>query len=149
MNKQPSRIIWLLGSTLAMLSINPVFADNGLIVLTREVQPRVATRQALAQDPNPLTVQAGGPKYANTELSDSDFAHINTGLSVANSALTNRNNSLSSSNVLIQSGGNGVPGLGATIGGGTTGGATNGISGRVNGALKSGLRPLQQLGLGQ
>lgn len=149
MNKQPSRAIWLLGSTLAMLLSNPVFADNGLIVLTREVQPRVANRQALAQDPNPLTVQAGGPKYANTELSDSDFAHINTGLSVSNSALNRQTNSLSTSNNMAQSGGNGVAGLGAVIGGGSAGGATGGISGRVNGAIKTGLRPLQQLGLGQ
>ncbi len=144
---QSNRITWLLGTTLMVLLNSPLYADNGLIVISRDLQPRPATRQELAPDPHPLTVQAGGSQYANTELSDADFAHINTGLSVANSALTRQTNSLSTSNSMAQSGSNGMPGLGAAIGG--AGGATKGISGRVNGAIKTGLRPLQNLGLGQ
>jgi hypothetical protein len=149
MNKQLSRIRWLLGITLVVLLSSPVYADNGLIVLTREVQPRAATRPALVPDPNPLTVQAGLPRNAGVELDDSDFAHINTGLSISNSALTRQTDRLSTSSSMTQSGGNGVPGLGAAIGGGATGGATGGISGRVNGALKTGLQPLRRMGLGQ
>jgi hypothetical protein len=149
MNMQPSRVTCLLGLTLTVLLNSPVYADNGLIVLTREVQPRAATRPALVPDPNPLTVQAGLPRNAGVELDDSDFAHINTGLSVSNSALTRQTDRLSTSSSRAQSGGNGVPGLGAAIGGGATGGANSGVSGRVNGAIKTGLRPLQRMGLGQ
>lgn len=151
MNMQSSKITWLIGSVLAVVLNAPVSADNGEIVLIRTVQPRSAFRTELAPDPHPLTVQAGGSKYANTELNDNDFAHINTGLSVSNSALTGQTNSLSSSNILTQPGGsagNGLPGLDATLGGGSVGGATGGISGRVNGAIQTGLRPLQNMGMG-
>tara|TARA_R110000868_G_scaffold25293_3_gene98650 strand:+ start:3937 stop:4395 length:459 start_codon:yes stop_codon:yes gene_type:complete len=152
MNKQFSSITstGLLGTTLMVVLLNnPVYADNGLIILTREVQPRAATRTELVPDPNPLTVQASGPSNAGTELSDNDFAHINTGLSVSNSALTRQTNSLSSSNSMTQSGGNGVPGLGTAIGGNATGSTAGGLSGRVNGAIQTGLRPLQKMSLGQ
>ncbi|WP_298182710.1 hypothetical protein [uncultured Pseudomonas sp.] len=149
MNKHSGKITWLLGTTLAVLLSNPVHADNGLIVLTREVQPRAATRQELAPDPRPLTVQAGLPRNAGSELDDSDFAHVNTGLSISNSALTRQTNSLSATNSMAQSGGNGMSGLGAAIGGESAGSATGGVSGRVNGAIQTGLRPLQKMGLGQ
>ena len=149
MSKQSSGITCLLGTTLVVLLNSPVYADNGLIVLTRDVQPRAATRAPLVPDPHPLTVQAGLPRNAGAELDDGDFAHVNTGLSVANSALTRQTNNLSSPNNLNHSGGNSLPGLGAAIGGGATGGATNSISGRVNGALQTGLRPLQKMSLGQ
>ena len=149
MSKQSSAITGLLGTTLMVLLNNPVYADNGLIVLTRDVQPRAATHAPLVPDPHPLTVQAGLSRNAGAELDDSDFAHVNTGLSVANSALTRQTNSLSTSNSMNPSGGNGVPGLGAAIGGGATGGTTGGIGGRVNGAIQTGLRPLQKMSLGQ
>lgn len=136
----------LISATLLVLLCTPLHAENGLIVITRDVQPRAATREPLAPDPHPLTVQAGLPRTASNELDDSDFAHINTGMSVADSALTRQTNSISS---MTQSGSNGMPGLGAAIGGNATGGATGGISGRVNGALETGLRPVQQMGLGQ
>ena len=152
MHKQLSRITCtgLLSSALMMVLLNnPVHADNGLIVLTRDVQPRAATRTELVADPHPLTVQAGLPRNASAELNDSDFAHINTGLSVSNSALTRQTNNLSSSNSMPQSAGNGMPGLGAAIGGDATGGTTGGLSGRINGAIQTGLRPLQRMSLGQ
>ena len=149
MSKQSCAITCLLGTTLMVLLNNPVYADNGLIVLTRDVQPRAATRAPLVPDPHSLTVQAGLPRNAGAELDDGDFAHVNTGLSVANSALTRQTNSLSTSNSMNPSGGNGVPGLGAAIGGGATGGTTGGIGGRVNGAIQTGLRPLQKMSLGQ
>lgn len=153
MNKQPSAITWMLGATLVVLMNTPAYADNGFIVLTRDVQPRAATRKELVPDPHPLAVQAGLPRNVGAELNDSDFAHVSSGLSVANSALTRQTNNLSTSNSMNHSGGNGVPGLGAAIGGGavggTAGGATSGISVRVNGALQTGLRPLQKMSLGQ
>jgi hypothetical protein len=151
MSRQSGTLTWLTGIALAALLNGPVSADNGLIVVTREVQPRSATRKELVPDPNPLTVQAGLPRSASNELNDSDFAHINTGLSVSNRALTNQTNNLSSSNTFSQTGGNGIPGLGAAIGGDAAGGGagTGGISGRVNGAVQTGLRPLQNLGLGK
>ena len=149
MNKYSGKITWLLSTTLAVLLSNPVHADNGLIVLTREVQPRAATRQELSPDPHPLTVQAGLPRNAGAELDDSDFAHVNTGLSISNSALMRQTNSLSTTNSMAQSGGNGMSGLGAAIGGESAGSATGGVSGRVNGAIQTGLRPLQKMGLGQ
>jgi hypothetical protein len=149
MSKQSGGITWMLGSALVLLLNNPVCADNGLIVLTREVQPRAATRTELVPDPHPLTVQAGGPRHAGAELSDNDFAHINTGLSVSNRVLTRQTNSLATSNSMTQSSANGMPGLGTATGGGATGGTTGGISGRVNGAIQTGLRPLQKMSLGQ
>jgi hypothetical protein len=146
MNQPPCRITWFLGPALVSLLSGPIYADNGSIVLTRDAQPRAATREELTPDPHPLTVQAGLPRSAGAELDDSDFAHINTGLSVSDSALTRQTNSISS---MTQSGGNGMPGLGAAIGGDATGRSAGGVSGRVNGAVQTGLRPLQQMGLGQ
>ncbi|WP_341304948.1 hypothetical protein [Pseudomonas sp. TMP25] len=139
----------LISATLLVLLSTPLCAENGLIVITRDVQPRAATREPLAPDPHPLTVQAGLPRTASNELNDNDFAHINTGLSVSDSALTRQTNSLSSSNSMTQSGGNGVPGLGTAIGGNATGSTAGGLSGRVNGAIQTGLRPLQKMSLGQ
>ena len=147
MNAQPCTPIGLIGATLLVLLSNPLLADNGLIVITRDVQPRAATREPLAPDPHPLTVQAGLPSTAGNELDDSDFAHINTGLSVSDSALTRQTNSISS-RVQMGGGGNGMPGLGAAIGGDATG-RSSGVDGRVNGAIQTGLRPLQNLGRGQ
>ena len=155
MNRQSKKITWLFGTALAIALNAPVYSDNGLIVITREVQPRAATRKELAPDPHPLTVQAGLPQSANSainssELDDSEFAHINTGLSVSNRVLTGQTNRLSSSSSMTKSGGNGIPGLGAAIGGDAAGGrgATGGISGRVNGAVQTGLRPLQNMSMG-
>jgi hypothetical protein len=68
---------------------------------------------------NPLIVQAGLPRNAGVELDDSDFAHINTGLSTS-SALTRQTDRLSTSSSMAQSGGNGVPGLRLHGGGATT-----------------------------
>ena len=146
MSRQSGKIALLIGITLATLNV-PVYAENGEIVLLRNVQPRAATRQELVPDPNPVAVQAGLPK--NAELKDSDFAQINSGISVSNRALTSVTNSLTSSNTLTQSSGNNLQGLGGAIGGSAGGGAgTSRISGRVNGAVQTGLRPLQNLGMG-
>lgn len=74
--------------TIAMFAAVARAAD-GEVILTRDVQPRIATRPALVPDPNPLTVQMDRSALVNSsvaagELSDGDFSQVSSGQSVMN-----------------------------------------------------------------
>ena len=152
MNKQSSTIIWLVSTALAAMLSGPVFADDyGTIVLTRDVQPRTATRKEMVPDPNPKVVYGSPDAYLGRgvngsisnavggEIGDSEFASINTGMAVTQRLLTGQ--SAPTSNPGNQRITSATSGIGGKAGGGN---ATGGIAGRVNQSVQQGLRPLNQ-----
>lgn len=115
-------------------------AEQGDIVITREVVPRVATRAPLAEDPNPRVSNPGLVTLKATgELSDGDFAAVSTGSPLIESAVTNAvtNNLIQVQRFPAQN----MPHSGAARGAGQAG-----VAGQVNRSIQQGLRPLQQLG---
>jgi hypothetical protein len=113
-------------------------AAEGDVIITREVQPRVATRAALVPDPNPLSVNPGRSVIeATAELADGDFANVSSGLALPQQLL---GNSLGHQvQTPLQ---HSMPGLGAPHGGG----GGSGVATQVNRSVQQGLRPLQMLG---
>lgn len=123
----------------------PAFSADGIIVINRDVQPRIATRPTLVPDPNPQTVNVNPSatviRSTNAyELSDNDFAGITSGASLQGGVLS----------------GGQLPGLSAVpnatqslqnMSGGRTGGSVGGtnISNQVNRSLQQGLAPLKIL----
>lgn len=113
-------------------------AGEGDVIITREVQPRVATRTALVPDTNPLSVNPGRSVIeATAELADGDFANVSSGLALPQQLL---GNSLGHQvQTPLQ---HSMPGLGASHGGG----GGSGVAAQVNRSVQQGLRPLQMLG---
>ncbi|MFK0310619.1 hypothetical protein ACIQUF_05180 [Pseudomonas sp. NPDC090233] len=114
-------------------------AADGIIVITRDVQPRMAIRAPLAPDPNPTTANANPSAYVikqTNELSDGDFANITSGTGIS-SLITQQTDNLGG-NISNQ---NQLPNMAA--GRGT--GSGNGISNMVNSSVQRGLAPLQIL----
>jgi hypothetical protein len=131
--------VLLLGCVLGTLSLTAQ-ADNGIIIITRDVQVRNATIPPLRPDPNPTTVNANPSAQVlkqTSELSDGDFASISSGAGISN-MITQQTNNLGG-NLVNQ---NQLPNL---SGGRGTGGAGNGISNMVNSSVQRGLAPLQIL----
>ncbi|MBO9552151.1 hypothetical protein [Pseudomonas sp.] len=123
----------------ALGSALPVQADNGLIVITRDVQPRMATRAPLAPDPNPTTANANPSAYVlrqTNELSDGDFASITSGTGIS-SLITQPTDNLGGQIGNQTQLSNQAAGRGS--------GAGNGISNMVNSSVQRGLAPLQIL----
>ncbi|RCL23241.1 hypothetical protein C6A77_18895 [Pseudomonas sp. AFG_SD02_1510_Pfu_092] len=128
----------LLGCVLGSLSMTAQ-ADNGVIIITRDVQTRNATVPPLIPDPNPTTVNANPSAHVlrqTNELSDGDFASISSGAGIS-SLITQQTSNL---------GGN----LGnqtqlPNLSGGRGTGAGSGISNMVNSSVQRGLAPLQIL----
>lgn len=141
MRKTDKRLyhVLLLGCVLGTLSLTAQ-ADNGIIIITRDVQVRNATVPPLRPDPNPTTVNANPSAQVlkqTSELSDGDFASISSGAGISN-MITQQTNNLGG-NLVNQ---NQLPNL---SGGRGTGGAGNGISNMVNSSVQRGLAPLQIL----
>ncbi|EJN40426.1 hypothetical protein D3C76_1102880 [compost metagenome] len=129
----------LVGCALGASFSVPVQAENGIIVITRDVQPRIATRAPLAPDPYPTTANANPSAYVlkqTNELSDGDFANITSGTGIS-SLITQQTNNVGG-NISNQTQ---LPNLAA--GRGT--GSGNGISNMVNSSVQRGLAPLQIL----
>lgn len=128
-----------LGSSLSF----PVQAENGVIVITRDVQPRIATRAPLIPDPSPVTVNTNPSAQIlrqTHELSDGDFASISSGAGI-NALITQQTNNMGS-NI------NNQTQLPNQAGGRATG-SGNGISNMVNSSLQQGLGALKILSGGQ
>ncbi|TDF83747.1 hypothetical protein [Pseudomonas sp. H9] len=129
----------LVGCALGTSAILPVQAENGIVVITRDVQPRNAMRPPLMPDPNPVTVNTNPSaqilKQTN-ELSDGDFAGISSGSGIS-SMVTQQTNNLGA-NISNQTQ---LPNLA----GGRGSGGDNGISNMVNSSVQKGLAPLQIL----
>ncbi|MEN5214577.1 hypothetical protein ABE484_01780 [Pseudomonas pudica] len=140
MRKTDKRLYYLLlmGSVLGSLSLTTQ-ADNGIIVITRDVQTRNAVVPPLRPDPNPTTVNANPSAHIlkqTNELSDGDFANISSGAGIS-TLITQQTNNLGG-NLNNQSQ---LPNLA----GGRGTGSGNGISNMVNSSVQRGLAPLQIL----
>lgn len=147
MNVQPCLILGLL----CLSGAAPcALAADGDIILTRDVQPRVATRPPLVPDPNPTSINVSPHQQVNRqtrdidqlpgEVSDSDFANINSGLSQPNRLLGTDNPQGLPGAQQHQ------PGAGAPSHG--NGALSSGIAGQINRTMQQGLRPLQNLNMG-
>ena len=140
MRKTDKRLyhLLLMGYVLGSLSLTAQ-ADNGIIVITRDVQTRNAVVPPLRPDPNPTTVNANPSAHIlkqTNELSDGDFANISSGAGIS-TLITQQTNNLGG-NLNNQSQ---LPNLA----GGRGTGSGNGISNMVNSSLQRGLAPLQIL----
>jgi len=135
----------MIGCALSSVLSLPVQAEgNGVIVLQRDVQPRSIGRQPFAKDPYPTTVNANPSdrvvQATNNELSDGDFAGINSGYRVINQNVVPNPKSGAGINVLTNP--NGLPGMSAGHGGGSG----NAISGTITRTINIGLSPLTNMG---
>ena len=112
-------------------------ADNGIIVIKRDVQPRMATRAPVAPDPNPTTVNANPSQYVlqqTNELSDGDFANVASGAGITrlvNLGANNLGGNISTQNQL------------ANQPAGRSTGAGNGIANMVNSSVQQGMGALK------
>ncbi|MDO9321032.1 MAG: hypothetical protein Q7U01_05305 [Pseudomonas sp.] len=140
------------GLLLALLTL-PVEmpqAADGEIVISRPVQPRVATRAPLARDTNPRSVYASPTHYADLsqlgnssqgELSDNDFAGVSSGRTLATqlpSAQTTFSNN-NAANLIDRAAGTATHRTSGSSG-------LSGLSGQINRSLQQGLQPLKMLG---
>ncbi|MHB2081694.1 hypothetical protein [Pseudomonas sp. X4] len=140
MRKTDKRLyhLLLMGSVLGSLSLTAQ-ADNGIIVITRDVQTRNAVVPPLRPDPNPTTVNANPSAHIlkqTNELSDGDFANITSGAGISTLITQQTNNLGGNLNNQTQ-----LPNLA----GGRGTGSGNGISNMVNSSVQRGLAPLQIL----
>lgn len=128
----------LMSCVLGSLSLTAQ-ADNGIIVITRDVQTRNAVVPPLRPDPNPTTANANPSAHIlkqTSELSDGDFANISSGAGISTLITQQTNNLGGNLNNQAQ-----LPNLA----GGRGTGSGSGISNMVNSSLQRGLAPLQIL----
>nr|WP_157715272.1 hypothetical protein [Pseudomonas sp. PB120] len=122
-----------LGSTVSL----PVQADNGIIVIKRDVQVRNAVQAPVAPDPNPTTANANPSKQIlsqTNELSDGDFANVASGAGISRLVTQNTNNLGGNINNQQQL---------SNLPGGRTGNGGNGIANMVNSSVQQGLGALK------
>ncbi len=139
---RPALLAMLLLS--AMGAAIPAHSADGIIVITRDVQPRVATRPALLPDPNPRTVNANPSSTViratnSFELTDADFAGVTSGSTLQRQMLPN--GQLPGLSNSTQASSHGLPGMRA----GQGGGAGSNVSNQINRSLQQGLAPLKIL----
>ena len=147
-HKGLTRLLLLGCAAVSVLSFDVQAEGNGVIVLTRDVQPHTIGRPPFQKDPYPITVNANpsdrvNTTLSNTELSDGEFASVASGSSIRNNI--NQNGASVPGSLSVIPNPNGMPGMSAGHGGGS-GGA---ISGTINRSMTSGLAPLGRLAGGQ
>ncbi|HEF4759955.1 TPA: hypothetical protein SAN82_002385 [Pseudomonas putida] len=127
----------LIGCALGSGVSLPVQADNGIIIITRDVQPRMATRPPVIPDPNPTTVNANPSQQIlrqTNELSDGDFAGVTSGTGI--SGLVNQGGTGNlAGNITNQTQLTNLPG-------GRSGNGGSGIANMVNSSVQRGLGAL-------
>ncbi|MFL1527717.1 hypothetical protein [Pseudomonas sp. O230] len=112
-----------------------VQADNGIIIIKRDVQTRNAVQAPVIPDPNPTTVNANPSKLIlsqTNELNDGDFANVASGAGITR--LVNLGNTNLGGNITTQNQLSNLP-----AGRGSSG---NGISNLVNSSVQQGLSGL-------
>ncbi len=139
----------LLGMATMMVPIS-LLAAGGDILLSREVQPRAATREPLVPDPNPRVVNPKPSTYVGEdlqmrsvpgELNDGDFAAVTSGARMTQQLLS----------PTVQGAHSATSRLGnpSSVAGnnpvGHAGGSLGKIDSNVNRSIQQGLRPLQIL----
>ncbi|WP_025127409.1 hypothetical protein [Pseudomonas sp. PH1b] len=142
LNKSFTHLLLIGCAVSAVYSLPVLAAGNGEIVLERQVHPTPAGRP-LNLDPNPTTVNANPSGLVtgtlNSEMSDNEFAGINSGSLVRGAVMPN-NTGVPGLNVVTNP--NGLPGMAAGHGGGS--GAS--ISNSINRSISSGMAPLNNIG---
>ena len=129
----------LIGCTLGSAVCLPVQADNGLITITRDVQPRNATVPPLIPDPNPTTVNANPSQHVlkqTSELSDGDFAGVASGAGISSLVTQNTNNL--GGNISTQTQLSNLPA-------GRSGNSGSGIANMVNSSIQQGMGAMKIL----
>lgn len=146
---------------LSCVSAVPVAAQDGIIVLGRQVQPRLATHPTDVPDPNPTVVNTNISREVNSmvngaasgtrlsaELGDADFATITSGSSITTMIMPGGNltgfNALGTDQASHQGSTN--TGSAGHSGGA---GAGSGLGNTINSTVQRGLAPLNMLGGGQ
>ncbi|UVM47821.1 MULTISPECIES: hypothetical protein [unclassified Pseudomonas] len=127
----------LIGCALGSSVCLPVQADNGIIIIKRDVQPRMATRAPVIPDPSPTTANANPSKQVlrqTNELSDGDFASVASGAGISRLVTQNTNNL--SGNLTNQTQLSNLPA-------GRSGNSGNGIANMVNSNIQQGLGALR------
>ena len=127
----------LIGCALGSSVCLPVQADNGIIIIKRDVQPRMATRAPMMPDPNPTTANANPSKHIlsqTNELSDGDFASVASGAGISRLVTQNTNNL--GGNISNQTQLSNLPA-------GRSGNSGNGIANMVNSSVQQGLGALK------
>ncbi|MBX9756316.1 MAG: hypothetical protein K2X80_16275 [Pseudomonadaceae bacterium] len=134
--------------SLLWLPIELPQAAPGDVIISRQVQSRVATRPTQVPDPHPRVVNASPTHYTpvsnlgaaslDGELSDHEFAQVSSGRALPTQLQNNQATTLGGAN---QTNHNSLQGSAATHGG-----AGSRLGGQVNRSLQQGLRPLQMLG---
>ncbi|MNF62626.1 hypothetical protein D3C84_443100 [compost metagenome] len=129
----------LIGCVLGSSVCLPLQADNGIIVITRDVQPRNAVRPPMVPDPDPTTANANPSKQIlrqTNELSDGDFASVASGAGISRLVTQGTNNL--GGNITNQ------PQL-SNLPAGRSGNSGNGIANMVNSNVQQGLGALKVL----
>ena len=140
----------LIGTALsAALSFQALAQGDGEIVLTRDVHPYAFGNPPMRPDPNPTTVNADASGRiigltSRGELSDGDFAGVNSGNTVRNALMPDGSTLRGLSN---SSNGSLPGGMGALQGGSSAG--TGGVAGQVNRSVQQGMGALNVLTRGQ
>lgn len=127
----------LIGCALGSSVSLPVQADNGIIIIKRDVQPRMATRAPVIPDPSPTTANANPSKQVlrqTNELSDGDFASVASGAGISRLVTQNTNNL--GGNITNQTQLSNLPA-------GRSGNSGNGIANMVNSNIQQGLGALR------
>ncbi|KNH42825.1 hypothetical protein HTX81_02310 [Pseudomonas lini] len=127
----------LIGCALGSSFSLPVQADNGIIIIKRDVQPRMATRAPVIPDPSPTTANANPSKQVlrqTNELSDGDFANVASGAGISRLVTQNTNNL--GGNLTSQTQLSNLPA-------GRSGNSGNGIANMVNSNIQQGLGALK------
>ncbi|KNH29679.1 hypothetical protein ACS77_03120 [Pseudomonas syringae] len=127
----------LIGCALGSSVSLPVQADNGIIIIKRDVQPRMATRAPVMPDPSPTTANANPSKQVlrqTNELSDGDFANVASGAGISRLVTQNTNNL--GGNLTNQTQLSNLPA-------GRSGNSGNGIANMVNSNVQQGLGALK------
>lgn len=128
----------LIGCALGSSFSLPVQADNGIIIIKRDVQPRMATRAPVIPDPSPTTANANPSKQIlrqTNELSDGDFANVASGAGISRLVNQGTNNNLGG-NITNQTQLSNLPA-------GRSGNSGNGIANMVNSNIHQGLGALK------
>lgn len=128
----------LVGCALGFTVSLPVQADNGLIIIKRDVQVRNAVQAPVIPDPNPTTANANPSRQvlgATNELSDGDFAGVASGAGISRLVAQGSNNNLGG-NLANQNQLSNLPA-------GRSGNSGNGIANMVNSNVQQGLGALK------
>lgn len=116
------------------------YAEEGDIVISRQVQPRVATTSPLVPDPSPRVVNPGSHALGvGGELNDGDFSRVSSGRTITERVISDH---------VINGAIRALPSQTLERSGASNSGVSRqgDVATQVNRSVQQGLRPLQILG---